>query len=64
MGMLTFHTAARRKFTAFVRAWGSGARASISFWERDYNSRDMSLKREEKERRKKVYLSRLKSALM
>jgi len=48
-GMLTLHTAARRKLIAFVRAWGSGARASISFWERDYNSRDMSLEREDKE---------------
>src|ERR1700677_2549419 len=41
MCILTFHTAARRKLIAFVRAWGSGARASISFWERDYNSRKM-----------------------
>src|ERR1700761_2556729 len=51
VGMLTLHTAARRKLIALVRAWGSGARASISFWERDYNSTEISIERESEERK-------------
>ena len=49
--ILTRHTAARRKLIAFVRAWGSGASASISFWERDYNSREMRTEKEEEGRK-------------